>query len=110
MNFAQHLLLRERQDSGLIDRTTAILTYPQYWNWRLGGAAASEVSYLGCHSHLWAPLQDDFSSLAKARGWAEKFPPLQPAGKAIGSLEGLTIHNGVHDSNAVFYFLPQPRL
>ena len=46
-------------------RTRYILTYPQYWTWRLSGVAASEVTSLGCHTDLWRPHQRDYSSLVK---------------------------------------------
>ena len=31
----------------------AYLALPQYWAWRLSGAAASEVTSLAAQSHLW---------------------------------------------------------
>lgn len=92
-------------------RTQTLLPYPQYWAWWLSGVAASEVSSLGCHTQLWAPDSQDFSPLAKAQGWAEKFAPLAPAWQVLGSVRpaladalGLprscAVHVGVHDSNA----------
>nr|WP_272214624.1 hypothetical protein [Marinicella sp. W31]MDC2880250.1 hypothetical protein [Marinicella sp. W31] len=51
---------------------TAILPYAQFWIWRLTGKAVSEVSYLGCHSHLWAPYSQDFSSLVDTMNWRQK--------------------------------------
>ena len=41
----------------MLRRADAILSYPQFWGWRLTGAKVSEVSYFGCHSHLWRPLE-----------------------------------------------------
>ena len=92
-------------------RTQTLLPYPQYWAWWLSGVAASEVSSLGCHTQLWSPDQQDFSPLAKAQGWAEKFAPIAPAWQVLGCVRpaladalGLPrsceIHVGVHDSNA----------
>ena len=104
LNFARTLFFQEWADPTLARRARHILTYPQYWVWRLCGGLASEISFLGCHSHMWRPLAGRFSSLAVARGWAEKFPPLRPAGALVGERDGLRIHNGVHDSNAAFYF------
>jgi sugar (pentulose or hexulose) kinase len=98
------IFFQEWADPTLASRVRHILTYPQYWTWRLSGALASEISFLGCHSHMWNPLAGRFSSLAVSRGWAEKFPPLVPAGALVGEREGLGIHNGVHDSNAAFYY------
>ena len=98
----------------VLARSQAILLYPQYWSWLLGGRAVTEISSLGCHSHLWSPRGDDFSSLVDARGWRDRFPPFERAGRVLGTCsvapEGggdavaLRVHNGVHDSNASLYF------
>jgi sugar (pentulose or hexulose) kinase len=104
LNFARHLFFRESLCPDSVKNADHILTYPQYWNWRLCGGLASEISFIGCHSHVWNPLAGDFSSLAKARGWASKFPPFQRAGAVLGTYEGIPVHNGVHDSNAAFYY------
>ena len=92
-------------------RVTAILTYPQYWAWRLTGVSASEVTSLGCHSDLWAPTKGAFSGMVEAQGWARLFPPLRPAASVLGPIRpeiaaatGLSADTpvtcGIHDSNA----------
>ncbi|WIY53700.1 FGGY-family carbohydrate kinase [Devosia sp. YIM 151766] len=92
-------------------RVTALLTYAQYWAWRLTGARASEVTSLGCHTDLWAPARGEFSSLVQLMGWQGLFPPIQPAASVIGTLRpeiaaetGLSLRLpvtcGIHDSNA----------
>ncbi|MCB1884308.1 MAG: FGGY-family carbohydrate kinase [Geminicoccaceae bacterium] len=93
-------------------RARHILTYPQYWVWRLTGAAASEVTSLGCHTDLWAPAATKFSSLVDARGWRAKLPPIRSAFEAVGPLlpdlaarvglasRPVPVHCGIHDSNA----------
>jgi sugar (pentulose or hexulose) kinase len=104
LNAGRAIFFQEWADPTLANRTRHILTYPQYWGWRLSGALASEVSFLGCHTHLWNPLAGRFSSLAVKRCWAEKFPPFVPAGALVGERDGLGVHNGVHDSNAAFFY------
>ena len=104
LNFARTIFFQEWADPTLSARVRHILTYPQYWTWRLSGALASEISFLGCHSHMWNPLAGRFSALAVNRGWAEKFPPFAPAGALVGEREGFGVHNGVHDSNAAFFY------
>jgi sugar (pentulose or hexulose) kinase len=104
LNMGRAIFFQEWADPTLANRVRHILTYPQYWSWRLSGALASEVSFLGCHSLMWNPRAGRFSSLAVKRGWAEKFPPFAPAGALIGERDGLGVHNGVHDSNAAFYY------
>lgn len=88
-----------------------ILTYPQYWAWRLTGHSASEVTSLGCHTDLWAPDRGEFSSLVSAQGWRDLFPAIKPAASVLGhvtqavaqatGLAGDTpVTCGIHDSNA----------
>ncbi len=88
-----------------------ILTWPQYWAWRLSGVMACEVSSLGCHSDLWAPAAGRPSALARARGWAERLAPLRGAGERLGMVAGEWVERaglpadcavlcGLHDSNA----------
>ncbi|MGK5026852.1 FGGY-family carbohydrate kinase [Janthinobacterium sp. RB2R34] len=87
-------------------RARHILTYPQYWAWRLCGVAASEVTSLGCHTDLWQPQQGSFSSLVHHMEWTQLFPPLQAAWTALGpvrnhpALSGCQVLCGIHDSNA----------
>jgi sugar (pentulose or hexulose) kinase len=94
-------------------RTRHILTYPQYWSWRLSGVAASEVTSLGCHSDLWNPAAQSFSELVIDQGWGGLMPPLRPARAVLGPLRqevaeatGLradcAIVCGIHDSNASY--------
>ena len=91
--------------------TRCLLPYAQYWAWLLSGVAASEVSSLGCHTHLWNPVAGQFSDWAITRGWAALFAPLRPAWETLGPVKpaiaeawGLPpdcqVHVGVHDSNA----------
>lgn len=91
--------------------SATLLPYAQYWAWFLSGALCSEVTSLGCHSDLWSPSENDFSDIAKRRGWAGQFAPMARAGDAIDTLSqaiakqtGLSphirIHAGLHDSNA----------
>ncbi|MCP8893898.1 carbohydrate kinase [Shinella daejeonensis] len=113
LNYARHILWLGERQPDLLARTQAILAYPQFWGWKFTGRAVSEVSYLGCHSNLWAPLKDDFSSLVDRMGWRKKMPAFAPAGSVIGShrvvlndgsLRDVAVHNGVHDSNSALYF------
>ncbi len=108
LNFSRHIFWRESLEPALMQRVDAILGYPQFWGWRFTGAKVSEVSYFGCHSHLWRPLARDFSSLADRHGWRNRFPAFRRAGDIIGeTLVGhrpVAVHNGVHDSNAALYY------
>jgi L-fuculokinase len=88
-----------------------LLPYAQYWAWWLCGVAASEVSSLGCHTHLWQPGRGTPSALAQRRGWAARMAPIHRAWEVLGPVRpalasrlglphDLRVHVGAHDSNA----------
>jgi sugar (pentulose or hexulose) kinase len=88
-----------------------IVTYPQYWAWRLTGVAATEVTSLGCHTDLWRPREGRFSSLVETLGIAGQLAPVRNPSDLLGyttqdisSRIGLTgpvpVYCGIHDSNA----------
>jgi sugar (pentulose or hexulose) kinase len=111
LNAARQLCYMENLHPQAWRRTRFLLPYAQYWAWRLCGERASEVSSLGCHTHLWRPQDGSFSALAQAKGWATLFAPLRSAWEVLGTVNpdiavawGLPahcqVHVGVHDSNA----------
>lgn len=111
LNLGAQLYWQSRAFPQAFDRAALILTYPQYWSWRLTGVAASEVTSLGCHTDLWNPCTASFSTLVAAMGWQKLFPPLQPASARLGTLlagiaartgigPSTPVYNGIHDSNA----------
>jgi sugar (pentulose or hexulose) kinase len=92
-------------------RARHILMYPQYWAWRLCGAAASEATSLGCHTDLWDPRAQTYSSLVARMGWTALMPPPAPAHAVLGTLRpevaaatwlpaDCEVLCGIHDSNA----------
>ena len=92
-------------------RARHLLLWPQYWTWRLSGVASSEVTYLACHTDLWAPWEAAPSSITRRRGWDALIPPrrdawaaLGPPSDAVRARTGLDanakILTGMHDSNA----------
>ena len=111
LNAARQLFYVQNLQADAWRRTRCIVPYAQYWAWRLSGVCASEVSSLGCHTHIWRPQTGDFSALAQTKGWAALFAPLRSAWEVLGRVSpdiaaawGLPahcqVHVGVHDSNA----------
>ena len=86
LNLGAQIFWQSRAHAADFARVTAILTYPQYWAWRLTGVMASEVTSLGCHTDLWAPERGDFSAMVAAQGWAGLFPPVRPAASVLGTI------------------------
>lgn len=107
-----HWLMQTQPD--LRARTAHVLTYPQYWGWRLTGQMASDVTSLGCHTDLWAPWQDSFSPLAERLGLVGLLAPPRRPDDILGGLlpqvaqltgipAGSPVAVGIHDSNASLY-------
>ena len=92
-------------------RVTTILTYPQYWAFRLTGVAANEVTSLGCHTDLWNPTAGAYSSLVDTLGIRPLMAPIRSAFDVLGPLlpaivekigldAPVPVYCGIHDSNA----------
>jgi sugar (pentulose or hexulose) kinase len=88
-----------------------ILTYPQYWAFRLTGIAANEVTSLGCHTDLWNPTTGTYSSLVDTLGIRALMAPVRSAFDALGPVlpvlaadiglsSPVPVYCGIHDSNA----------
>lgn len=113
LNLGRQLLWQSRAFPRDVARARFLLTYPQYWAWRLSGVAAAEVTSLGCHGHLWNPRTHRVSALIDALDIGRLLPPLLPAWTALGTVTpeiaratGLPadckVISGVHDSNAAY--------
>ncbi|MFT3996366.1 MAG: FGGY family carbohydrate kinase [Asticcacaulis sp.] len=111
LNLGAQIFWHARRDPKFFERVRYILSYAQYWSWRLSGVLCSEVTSLGCHTDLWNPTEGRFSSLAVSEGWASRFAPLRHAWEKAGDLRpeiaeaagirhGCAVHVGLHDSNA----------
>ncbi|MFV0491456.1 MAG: FGGY-family carbohydrate kinase [Pseudorhodobacter sp.] len=107
-----HWLFATRPD--LQDRVAHVLTYPQYWGWRLTGQMATDVTMLGSHTDLWDPWCGQFSGLVEKLGLQEKIAPARRPDQVLGTLlpeiselTGLRpetpVAVGIHDSNASLY-------
>ncbi|MAM84423.1 MAG: carbohydrate kinase [Acidobacteria bacterium] len=95
-------------------RAKTIVTYPQYWVFRLCGKAVNEVTSLGCHTDLWNPDAKTFSSMVETAGWRDLMAPVAKAADCLGLIlpdiaastgiaPGTKIYCGIHDSNASLY-------
>ena len=93
------------------NRVATILTYPQYWAFRLSGVAANEVTSLGCHTDLWNPTTQSYSSLVDTLGIRALMAPVRSAFDALGPIlpplaakiglgKAVPVYCGIHDSNA----------
>lgn len=92
-------------------RTRTILTYPQYWAFRLTGVVANEATSLGCHTDLWDPQECRYSSLVDSLGIRSLMAPVRSAFDTLGETTAevtaalhlsrpVPVFCGIHDSNA----------
>ncbi len=111
LNIGSQLYWMFHKDPTLCDRTAQIVTWPQYWGFRLTGCAATDVTSLGAHTDLWDPYHGRFSSVVEQLGLMGKMAPVHfpsdPLGAvlpAVAAQIGLDPHTpvicGIHDSNA----------
>lgn len=111
LNLGAQLFWQARAFPQTFARVATILTYPQYWAFRLTGVRANEVTSLGCHTDLWDVRKGNFSSLVDAMAWRRLMAPVRRAGDRLGPIlpeiaaaTGLAVETqvlcGIHDSNA----------
>jgi sugar (pentulose or hexulose) kinase len=92
-------------------RVRTIITYPQYWAFRLTGIAANELTSLGCHTDLWQPQAANYSALVDRLGIRQQLAPVRSAFDALGPMLSaiaadiglampVPVFCGIHDSNA----------
>jgi len=80
LNLGAQLHWQFSTDPDLRRRVAHVLTYPQYWGFRLTGEVASDVTSLGCHTDLWNPWEGGFTRLPERLGIAGRIaPPRRPA-------------------------------
>ncbi|MDT0684369.1 FGGY-family carbohydrate kinase [Roseicyclus sp. F158] len=114
LNLGAQLHWQLGRDPGLDERLAHVVTYPQYWGYRLTGELATDVTSLGCHTDLWNPWQGRPSSLVETLGLSERLAPARRSSDILGTLrpelaaltgiaEGTPVVCGIHDSNASLY-------
>ena len=110
LTHALQLHWQERAFPEEFARIATILPWIQYATFRLTGERMSEISGLSSQSHLIAVRTNEYSSMARARGWDRLFAPIRKAWEVAGPVlpefrgsrfrgRGVVL-TGVHDSNA----------
>ena len=111
LNLGAQLYWLEKSYPEPFARARWLLTYPQYWTYRLSGVASIERTSLGAHTDLWNPAEDRYTRLVGETGWQRLLPPLRKAADILGPVRpgvarstGLRsdcrVVCGIHDSNA----------
>ncbi len=110
LNLGAQLFWLFEQDASLKARTSKIVTWPQYWGFRLTGNLASDLCSIGCHTDLWNPYLATWSSLVDRLRLEDIMAPPQKPSQILGvllpelqsrlGLLAVPVLTGIHDSNA----------
>lgn len=111
LNVGAQIHYQKTQFPAEFAKVRTIVTYAQYWVWRLTGIARNEVTSLGCHTDLWNPQTCSYSSLVDKLELRPLLPPIASAferiggilpavAAEIGSKQSIPVYCGIHDSNA----------
>lgn len=111
LNVGAQLYYQAQTFPEAFSRVRTILMYAQYWSYRLSGILSNELTSLGCHTDLWEPDQNRYSSLVKSQGWEPLMAPVRKASDVLGPLKAdvaaftgiaatVPVCCGIHDSNA----------
>lgn len=111
LNVGAQIHYQKTQFPSEFAKVRTIVTYAQYWVWRLTGIARNEVTSLGCHTDLWNPQRCTYSSLVDTLELRPLLPPIASAFDRIGDLlpavagqigakQTIPVYCGIHDSNA----------
>jgi len=79
------------------------LHLPQYLTFVLSKNAATDISSVGCHTHLWEFTKSDYHHWVYKEGLDKKFAPLYSGDKIIGNTKdqkATPVGIGLHDSSA----------
>jgi len=111
LNLGAQLHFQKTAFPELFSGVKMIVTYPQYWAFRLTGVAANEATSLGCHTDLWRPQEGTYSLLIESLGISSLMAPLRSAFDVLGPIlpdlaehiglsRPVPVYCGIHDSNA----------
>ncbi|TQM94345.1 FGGY-family carbohydrate kinase [Roseinatronobacter monicus] len=111
LNLGAQIFWQFREVPELAARVAHVVTYPQYWAFRLTGERACDVTSLGCHTDLWDMSRGQPSDLVARLGLTQKLAKVRKPGDVLGHLHpAIAAHTGlapdtpvvcgIHDSNA----------
>jgi len=111
LNIGAQLFWQQANYAEHFAKVSTVLTWPQYWVYRLTGERYNDVTSLGCHTDLYEPEHRRYSTLVHTQGWQALMPATKHSGSLIGSLQRnmakqlnlpatTPVYTGIHDSNA----------
>lgn len=99
LNSGLQLYRIKLEKPALYKRIALALHLPQYLSYVFTGKPLTEITSLGCHTHLWDFRKQDYHAWVLKEGLVSKFPPISKDPVA-GTFEGIPVGLGYHDSSA----------
>ncbi len=76
------------------------LHLPQYLSFIFSSSAHSEITSIGCHTHLWDFEKKEYHEWVRMEQTENLFPPIVPSTIVAGYFEKIPVGAGMHDSSA----------
>ncbi|MDE1193098.1 MAG: FGGY family carbohydrate kinase [Arachidicoccus sp.] len=103
LNSGLQLYRIKHEKPKLFDKINYALHLPQYLSSLITGAYYSDITSIGCHTHLWDFQKKDYHAWVYKEQLDKKLPPIFPSDKIVKSFSGqngYSVGVGLHDSSA----------
>ncbi|MCG7856515.1 FGGY-family carbohydrate kinase [Flavihumibacter sp.] len=100
LNSGLQLYRLKNEDPELFSRLHYALHLPQYLAYLLTGHAFSDITSIGCHTHLWNFDKSDYHDWVYREGIDKKLAPIHPSSGIAGYYQKIPVGVGLHDSSA----------
>jgi len=102
LNSGMQLYRLKEEQPELFARIRTSLHLPQYLSWLLTKVACSDITSIGCHTHLWNFSSDRYHEWVYEEGIIDKLAPLHPSTDVlpVKAFPGWFAGIGLHDSSA----------
>lgn len=103
LNAGMQLYRLKHERPGLFEAMKYALHLPQYLSYLITGIACSDLTSIGCHTHLWDFQRKDYHDWVKQEGLLPKLAPLMDAQEVLPAVfpgNSYAVGIGLHDSSA----------
>jgi sugar (pentulose or hexulose) kinase len=103
LNSGMQLYRLKYEKPGIFEKIKYALHFPQYLGFILSRQAYSELTSIGCHTHLWDFKKNNYHDWVVKEGLQKKLAPVVPSGTVVRSAfekKNFVVGVGLHDSSA----------
>ncbi|MFN8340414.1 MAG: FGGY family carbohydrate kinase [Cyclobacteriaceae bacterium] len=100
LNSGLQLLRIRDQQPDKFSRIDVALHLPQYLSWLITRQKITDLTSIGCHTHLWDFRRHQYHAWVKGEGLLTKLAPLMADHAQFKVADGIIAGTGLHDSSA----------